>query len=140
MALVALVPLSKIALTNRPIIEVIDQKLRSAIPSLSDGAAKKRHMPPGVSYATVAVGVACNLAELGIAVVFPNFDNILSIMGSGLCMAICVILPGCFYLALTRRQSEIERKSIKRSLVKVMVAVSVPLSILGAWSSFDRLL
>ena len=35
-----------------------------------------------------------------IAVLFPFFDRIMALMGSGMCFTICVILPLAFYLKL----------------------------------------
>ena len=35
-----------------------------------------------------------------IAVVFPDFDRIIAFLGSGMCIAICVILPICYYFKI----------------------------------------
>jgi solute carrier family 32 (vesicular inhibitory amino acid transporter) len=35
-----------------------------------------------------------------IAIVFPDFDSIMALMGSALCFTICVILPVAFYLKI----------------------------------------
>jgi solute carrier family 32 (vesicular inhibitory amino acid transporter) len=35
-----------------------------------------------------------------IAIVFPDFDSIMALMGSALCFTICIILPVAFYLKI----------------------------------------
>jgi solute carrier family 32 (vesicular inhibitory amino acid transporter) len=35
-----------------------------------------------------------------IAIVFPDFDSIMALMGSALCFTICIILPIAFYLKI----------------------------------------
>ena len=45
-----------------------------------------------------------------IAVLFPSFDRLMALMGSGMCFTICVILPLAFYLKMFgRRISPSER-------------------------------
>jgi len=46
-----------------------------------------------IRVATVAVPVL-------IAIVFPEFDRIMAFLGSGMCIAICVILPICYYFKI----------------------------------------
>jgi solute carrier family 32 (vesicular inhibitory amino acid transporter) len=35
-----------------------------------------------------------------IAIAFPDFDRIIAFLGSGMCIAICVILPICYYFKI----------------------------------------
>ena len=35
-----------------------------------------------------------------IAIAFPDFDRIMAFLGSALCIAICVILPVCYYMKI----------------------------------------
>ena len=46
-----------------------------------------------IRIATVAVPVL-------IAIIFPDFDRIMAFLGSGMCIAICVILPICYYFKI----------------------------------------
>ena len=35
-----------------------------------------------------------------IAIAFPDFDRIIAFLGSGMCIAICIILPVCYYFKI----------------------------------------
>jgi solute carrier family 32 (vesicular inhibitory amino acid transporter) len=72
------------------------------------------------------IATLCNLVELGIAILIPNFDSIMALMGSALCFTICVILPVAFRLRIFMELSLRER-----ILNWTLVVVSTILGILG---------
>ncbi|EXJ92398.1 hypothetical protein A1O3_00948 [Capronia epimyces CBS 606.96] len=108
LALVAVVPLTKIALVNRPLMDTINRTLgvgllqvHDHIPETDSGKPDHRGSP-GRRFARVSIGTLCNLLELALAITIPNFDDVVALMGSALCIVICIVLPACFYLKICR--------------------------------------
>jgi solute carrier family 32 (vesicular inhibitory amino acid transporter) len=52
----------------------------------------------GISKISIRIFVVA--LTIVIAIVFPDFDSIMALMGSALCFTICVILPVAFYLKI----------------------------------------
>jgi solute carrier family 32 (vesicular inhibitory amino acid transporter) len=48
----------------------------------------------------ILIRVLVVLLIVVIAIVFPDFDSIMALMGSALCFTICIILPVAFYLKI----------------------------------------
>lgn len=64
---------------------------------------------------------------LVIAIVVPSFDTVMSLMGSVLCFAICIILPLAFYLRIFGK--EISKK--EKVFDWFMIVVSAVMGIIG---------
>jgi solute carrier family 32 (vesicular inhibitory amino acid transporter) len=45
-----------------------------------------------------------------IAIVFPDFDSIMALMGSALCFTICIILPVAFYLKIFGKEISLKER------------------------------
>src|SRR2546430_12499291 len=70
-----------------------------------------------------------------VAIIFPSFDRIMALMGSLLCITICVILPLCFYLKLFGE--EVSRK--ERIIDYILIVVSSIMAIVGTiWAFIPR--
>jgi solute carrier family 32 (vesicular inhibitory amino acid transporter) len=98
--LVTTIPLTKISLNNRPVIDTINRKLgihyqQTDLKTSKSGENKRRNQ-----LMRLGVGTLCNLLELALALAIPNFGDVVALLGSALCIAISVILPACFYLRI----------------------------------------
>lgn len=98
-ALILLVPFAKLPLNARPIVNVLE-----VVVGANGG------------WTTAVLKLLVNAAVVGIAVVLPEFDRIIGLMGASLCFMICLILPVGFYLRLCE---------VKRAEKMVCVAVIV---------------
>jgi solute carrier family 32 (vesicular inhibitory amino acid transporter) len=72
-----------------------------------------------------------------IAIVFPDFDRIIAFLGSGMCIAICVILPICYYFKIFGH----EIGSLERLFCWVLLLFASLCAIVGTvWTYFIPLL
>jgi vesicular inhibitory amino acid transporter len=98
--LVTTIPLTKVSLNNRPILDILDRKFgrhpQDAVLKISRSGSNKQLC----WLARFAIAASCNLLELIFALAIPNFGSVVALMGSALCVTISVILPGCFYLRI----------------------------------------
>ena len=133
--MIAVVPLTKMALNTRPIATTVDVLLgidqrvvsaSTATPASIAGSALGR----SISRAVVRVVVNALPVVLGIYV--PEFDRIMSVLGSGLCYTICVILPISFYL----RCYNDDIKAVERIGLWAILVVAVVLGGIGTVWAF----
>ena len=114
-ACVAIIPLTKIPLSARPLVTTADLlcNLHSYSPEQSSLGVK-------IARGVVRVGVV--LVLLFISVVFPAFDSVCAFLGAALCTLISVVLPIAFYLKLFGAQIGTREKV---SLWVILVVFSV---------------
>jgi solute carrier family 32 (vesicular inhibitory amino acid transporter) len=98
--LIAIIPITKIPLSNRPMMDTINKKLYIDLRQMDPKSRMRSEASIKHRAGRVAVGVACNLVQLGVAILFPDFDSIMALMGSALCFTICVVLPVAFHLKI----------------------------------------
>lgn len=124
--LIAIIPVTKVPLSNRPIMDTFNKKFGIDLRQMDTKAkaASEASLKHRAIRATIAT--LCNVVELGIAIAIPNFDSIMALMGSALCFSICVILPTAFRLRIFMGLSLRER-----IVDWVLIVVSTILGILG---------
>ncbi len=98
--LIAIIPITKIPLSNRPMTDTINKKFYLDLRQMDPKA--RTHSEKSLKHRAARgfIAIAANLAELGISIGFPDFDSIMALMGSALCFTICIILPVSFYLRI----------------------------------------
>lgn len=128
-ALIAIIPITKMPLTSRPIVDTVNKKFLIDLRQMDAKARawSERSLSHRLGRATV--GVLTNLVQLSVAIAFPDFDSIMALMGSALCFTICVILPLSFYLKIFRGSDEI--KLPEKILCWVLIIISSALGVLG---------
>ncbi len=52
-----------------------------------------------------------------IAIVFPDFDSIMALMGSALCFTICIVLPAAFYLKIFGKDISLKERIVDWVLI-----------------------
>ena len=62
---------------------------------------------------------------VSIAIVFPDFDSIMALMGSGLCFTICVVFPVAFYLRIFGKEISLQERILDWFLVIVCSILAV---------------
>lgn len=122
---VAIIPLTKAPLNARPIISTAEILLGLDSRVIPDS-------PPAVGRSAlvrglykIAVPVICNLLFVVLAILVPDFDRIMALMGSAMCFTICVILPLAFYLKIFQGKVSMGEKMIAYFLIFVSSIMAV---------------
>jgi solute carrier family 32 (vesicular inhibitory amino acid transporter) len=90
---IAIIPLTKVPLNARPIVSTVE------IMTGLLGPSSQETNFANIS-ARVLVRVVTTVAFVLIAIVFPSFDRIMTLLGAVCCFSICIILPVAFHLRL----------------------------------------
>lgn len=134
MVLIGLVPVTKMPLANQPIIDVVNRKFFSCETSAENPGDSEKptagHLRSHISrVGRVASAIAVNATQLTLAYIVPNFDAVMILIGSILCVTTCVVLPITFYLRIFWSTGTIT--SWTKAWLVALVAVSAALGIAG---------
>lgn len=119
--LICIVPLAKTPLNAKPIISTLDGIL--SLDSIVEGDSVFKNLSKQLGRFLIRVGV--NATFVALAILMPEFDKIIGILGSSICFLICIILPCLFYLVLCK--DTVGR--LERWLVKLAILIAVFLAI-----------
>lgn len=102
-ALIAIIPLAKTPLNARPIVSTLDilfglDQVPSNFEGLLQGHISASDIIQRIVKAFLRVAVV--LFFVLFAVIFPDFDRIIALVGCTLCITICILGPVAFYLKL----------------------------------------
>lgn len=127
--LIAIIPVTKIPLTNRPMMDTMNKKFLIDLRQMDSKA--RRHSEKSLKHrvARSIIAISGNIVQLGISVLFPDFDSIMALMGSALCFTICVVLPVAFYLKIFSSGKEIG--GLERAVCWALVMGCSGLAVLG---------
>ena len=128
--LIAIIPITKIPLSNRPMTDTINKKFYLDLRQMDPKARLHSEKSMKHRVARGSIAILANLAELVIAIVFPDFDSIMALMGSALCFTICIILPVGFYLRIFSAEGK-EVGTAERVLCWILLIVCSLLSVVG---------
>ncbi|KAF1981814.1 hypothetical protein K402DRAFT_364105 [Aulographum hederae CBS 113979] len=97
---IAIIPLTKVPLNARPIVSTVEVLcgLDSRALSNSSSMIGMSGLKRGILKIVIRVLTIALFAV--IAIVFPSFDRIMTLMGSVCCFTVCLILPVGFHLKL----------------------------------------
>jgi vesicular inhibitory amino acid transporter len=129
---VAMIPLAKIPLNARPIVSTLEILLGLDARAVSNSASLHgmSGLNRGILKATIRI--LCTVVFVVLGILVPEFDRIMSLLGSVACFTICIILPLAFHL-------KIFGDSIPRS-EKIMnwalIIISTILAIIGTVFNF----
>lgn len=129
---VAVIPLTKIPLSARPLITTVDVifGLHFEQQHVEGGGDVGRPWVRDVQHASVRVGVV--VVILAISIVFPAFDSVCAFLGAALCTLISIIFPIAFYLKLF--WADIPR--VERIISWVIIFVFAILGLVGTACTF----
>ncbi|KAK4940009.1 hypothetical protein LTR66_014954 [Elasticomyces elasticus] len=127
--LIAIVPITKIPLSNRPIQDTINKKFYVDLRQMDAKARALSEQSFAHKLGRASIAVLCNTSQLGIAILLPDFDNIMALMGSAFCLTICIIFPIGFYLRLFWGSGEI--KVLEMIFCFLVIAVATVLAVIG---------
>lgn len=127
--LIAIIPLTKMPLTNRPIMDTVNKKFLIDLRQMD--AKARAHSEKSVKHrlARGSIAVIVNMIQLGVSILFPDFDSLMALMGSALCFTICIVLPIAFYLKIFWGGTEI--KLLERIGCFILMVVGTILGVVG---------
>jgi vesicular inhibitory amino acid transporter len=106
---IAIIPLTKVPLNARPIVSTIE--VLTGLVDYGGMSHGHGHGPEASSSGPTAKGFGAKVAKVSIrigvlalfvliAMVFPSFDRIMTLLGAVCCFSICIMLPIGFHLKL----------------------------------------
>jgi vesicular inhibitory amino acid transporter len=91
---IAIIPITKLPLNMRPIVSTIEILTGLLNPLSRDELSAANKLGRVVVRLSVAV------LFVVLAIIFPSFDRIMTLLGAVCCFSICIILPVAFHLKL----------------------------------------
>lgn len=123
--LICMIPLAKVPLNVRPIVSTLDEALGINRPANTKWRALFNRA------GSVSTRVAVNLLFVGLAILFPEFERIIGIMGASVCFVVCIILPCLFYVRLCGTTAS----KLELVICKFAVFVSTLLALMATWAT-----
>ncbi|KAI5364994.1 Putative amino acid transporter, transmembrane domain-containing protein [Septoria linicola] len=122
---VAIIPLTKVPLNARPIVSTLELFLGLDARSMGDGQAT--HGCSGLTRGImkITVRVLCVISFVLLAILIPQFDTIMSLLGAVACFTICLILPCAFHLKLFGNELSKRQKTVDWVLIVVSTVLAV---------------
>ncbi|EXJ80396.1 hypothetical protein A1O1_08540 [Capronia coronata CBS 617.96] len=128
--LICIIPVTKIPLSNRPIMDTLNKKFHIDLREMDPKARLYSEKSWKHRAGRGAVAILVNFVSLGIAIGFPDFDSIMALMGSAFCFTICIILPVSFYLKIFSSEDK-QISLMERILDWTLVVISSVLAVIG---------
>ncbi|KAI6820091.1 vacuolar amino acid transporter-like protein 1 [Hortaea werneckii] len=122
---VAIIPLTKVPLNARPIVSTLELFLGLDARAMADPAALTglSGYTRGILKVILRIGITVLFVILAILV--PQFDTIMSLLGAVACFTICIILPCAFHLKLFGHEIPRAQKALDWGLIVVSTALAV---------------
>jgi vesicular inhibitory amino acid transporter len=122
---IAIIPLTKIPLNARPIVSTLEVLFgldtRSlAMSSSIDGMSGFTRGCLKISLRIITV-----IIFVVIAILFPSFDRIMTLLGSVACFSICIVLPLAFHLKLFGKEISRGEKMMNWVLIVVSTLMAI---------------
>jgi solute carrier family 32 (vesicular inhibitory amino acid transporter) len=128
--LIAIIPITKIPLSNRPMMDTINKKFYLDLRQMDPKA--RMHSEKSLKHraARASIAIMANIIQLGISIGVPDFDSIMALMGSALCFTICILMPVSFYLRIFESDGK-EIGTLERLVCYILLVVCGGLALLG---------
>jgi vesicular inhibitory amino acid transporter len=108
-----------VPLNARPIVSTLELFLGLDARTLAPEAATTGLSSLSRGILKFSVRIACVIAFVVLAILVPDFDRIMSLMGAVACFTICIMLPAAFHLKLFGDQLSKWEKSRDWALIVV---------------------
>lgn len=129
---IAIIPLTKIPLNARPIVSTLE--IVFGLDSRSLAASSSLNGMSGLSRGIFKFCLRLVILAVFviIAIIFPSFDRIMTLLGSVACFSICIILPLAFHLKLFGK----EIGSAEKTLNWVLIIISTIMAVVSTVFAF----
>ena len=117
---IAIIPLTKVPLNSRPIISTLEilLGLDDRVISQSSDWVGMSPLSRGLLKASLRVG--WTVLFVVIAMVFPSFDRVMTLLGAVCCFTVCIIMPIAFHIKLFGK----ELSKLEYWMSWVLIAIS----------------
>lgn len=123
---VAIIPLTKIPLNARPIVSTVELFLGLDSRSLSMAGESINGLSSlSRGFLKAIVRITCVVVFVILAILVPDFDQIMSLLGAVACFTVCLILPAAFHLKLFGPTLTTLQKALDWSLIVVSSILAV---------------
>lgn len=122
---VAIIPLTKVPLNARPIISTLELFLGLDARAMADSAALTGLSGYTRGILKVVLRIAITILFVILAILVPQFDTIMSLLGAVACFTICIILPCAFHLKLFGHEIPRAQNALDWGLIVVSTALAV---------------
>ncbi|CAL1212994.1 Transmembrane amino acid transporter family protein [Candida parapsilosis] len=123
-SLICVIPLAKTPLNAKPIISSLDVLFGVS----NQAETKSRAIFNSVNKFVIRVGV--NAVFVFLAIVFPEFEKIIGILGASICFIICIILPCLFYTKLCGGKLS----TLESGTIYFIILGSCVLGVMASWA------
>lgn len=122
---IAIIPLTKIPLNARPIISTLE--ILTGLDSRSLAAANSLDGMSGFTRGILkfCLRIFITFLFVVIAIIFPSFDRIMTLLGSVACFSICIILPLAFHLKLFGHEIGKAEKTMNWALIVLCTIMAI---------------
>ncbi|PGH05967.1 hypothetical protein AJ79_06656 [Helicocarpus griseus UAMH5409] len=131
-AFIAIIPLTKIPLSCRPLVSTIESLCNIhpiQTPSTSNYHHKNHTSHPHHSLFRTTLQFSTRILTICIitfiAIIFPYFDRIMALIGSSLCITICIVFPIAFYLKIFGERVPLKERVLDWVLLTVCSVMAV---------------
>ncbi|RMZ12705.1 hypothetical protein D0860_02838 [Hortaea werneckii] len=122
---VAIIPLTKVPLNARPIVSTLELFLGLDARALADSSALTGLSGYTRGILKVVLRIGITILFVILAILVPQFDTIMSLLGAVACFTICIILPCAFHLKLFGHEIPRAQKALDWGLIIVSTALAV---------------
>ncbi|RMY93969.1 hypothetical protein D0862_09081 [Hortaea werneckii] len=122
---VAIIPLTKVPLNARPIVSTLELFLGLDARAMADSAALTGLSGYTRGILKVVLRIGITILFVILAILVPQFDTIMSLLGAVACFTICIILPCAFHLKLFGHEIPRAQKALDWGLIVVSTALAV---------------
>jgi len=123
--LIAIVPITKVPLSARPVTDTVEIAF-----GLDNTAMANAESLNGISGFWRGIAIICarvlfTVLFVGIAILLPEFDRIMSLLGAVACFTICIILPCSFHLSLFWKELSLLHRAMDLTIIGVAAVLSL---------------
>lgn len=122
---IAIIPLTKVPLNARPIVSTLEVLFGLDTRALATTSSMNGMSALNRGIAKIALRIGTIVAFVVIAILFPSFDRIMTLLGSVACFSICIILPLAFHLKLFGKDIGSAEKMMNWVLIVVSTIMAI---------------
>jgi vesicular inhibitory amino acid transporter len=122
---IAIIPLTKIPLNARPIVSTLEVLFGLDTRSLAMSSSIDGMSGLTRGALKITLRVVTIVIFVVIAIIFPSFDRIMTLLGSVACFSICIILPLAFHLKLFGKEISSGEKTMNWVLIVVSTIMAI---------------
>jgi vesicular inhibitory amino acid transporter len=122
---IAIIPLTKVPLNARPIVSTLEVLFGLDTRALATTSSMNGMSGLNRGFAKITLRIGTIITFVVIAILFPSFDRIMTLLGSVACFSICIILPLAFHLKLFGKEIGAAEKMMNWALIVVSTIMAI---------------